>query len=245
MAGKASMPLEKDRTMGEWIEIDALEGEGRFPAWLARPEGEIKAAIIVIQEIFGVNAGIRQKTDDWAAKGYLAIAPDMFWRFAPRYDVDPDVPEQLAEAMELRHQFDLDKSVRDVEAAIRRARALGASRIGVVGFCAGGSVAYLAATRTDADASVGYYGRLIVDHLDEAHAIARPLMLHFGEKDPSIPAELRERVRAALGRHARVTIHDYEGAGHGFAAGSGKRRNETAAQLADARTEAFFAEHLR
>ena len=230
--------------MGEWIEIDALGQKGRFAAWLARPEGEAKAAIIVIQEIFGVNVGIRQKTDDWAAKGYLAIAPDMFWRFKPRYDVDPDVPEQAAEAMALRHQFDLDHAVEDVEAAIRHARALGTRKIGVVGFCAGGSVAYLAATRTDADASVGYYGRLIADHLNEAHAIARPLLLHFGVDDPSIPAEIRNKVHAALGSNPRVTIHDYEGAGHGFAATSGKRRTETAARLADARTEQFFATWL-
>jgi carboxymethylenebutenolidase len=84
----------------------------------------------------------------------------------------------------------------------------------------------------------------IVDHLDEAHAIARPLLLHFGEADPSIPAEMRDKVRAALGPNPRVTIHDYEGAGHGFATTTGKRRNETAAALADARTEAFFAAHL-
>jgi carboxymethylenebutenolidase len=230
--------------MGDWTEVEALGGEGRFAAWLARPEGDVKAAIIVIQEIFGVNAGIRQKTDDWAAKGYLAIAPDMFWRFKPRYDVDPDVPEQLAEAMELRHQLDLDRAVKDVEAAIRHARSLGACKIGVVGFCAGGSVAYLAATRTDADASVGYYGRLIADHLNEAHAIAHPLLLHFGIEDPSIPAEIREKVRAALESNPRVTIHDYEAAGHGFAASAGKRRNEAAARLADARTEAFFATWL-
>ena len=232
--------------MGEWIEIEALEQEGRFAAWLAQSEGEARAAIIVIQEVFGVNQGIRAKTDAWAAKGYLAIAPDMFWRFAPRYDVDPDVPEQLAEAMELRHQFDLDKAARDVEATIRHLRGMlpAGTKIGLVGFCAGGSVAYLAASRTDVDASVGYYGRLIVDHLNEAHAIARPLLLHFGLEDPSIPAGIRGRIRGALESHPRVSIHDYEGAGHGFAAGSGKRRNEAAAQLADGRTEAFFREHL-
>ena len=230
--------------MGEWIALNALDGEGSFEAWLARPTGRAKAAIIVIQEIFGVNPGIRRKADDWAAKGYLAIAPDMFWRFAPRYEADPDVKEELDHAMELRLQFDLGKAAKDVEAAIRHARALGAEKVGVVGFCAGGSVAYLAATRTDADASVGYYGRLIVDHLGEAHAIARPLLLHFGEADPSIPAELRAKVRQALGANPRVTIHDYEGAGHGFATSSGKRRNEAAAQLADGRTETFFREHL-
>jgi len=232
--------------MGEWIEINALEGEGRFAAWLAQPEGEAKAGIIVLQEIFGVNPDIRRKADDWAAKGYVALAPDLFWRFAPRFEADSDVPEQLEEAMRIRTQLDLDKATADVEATIRQARTLlpAGGKVGVVGFCAGGSVAYLAATRTDAHASVAYYGRLIADHLGEAHAIARPLMLHFGAADPSIPAELRDKVRAALESNPRVTIHDYEGAGHAFAATSGKRRKEDAAQLADARTEAFFAEHL-
>lgn len=230
--------------MGEWIELEALEKEGRFAAWASRPERPAKAAIIVIQEIFGVNPGIRSKADEWAAKGYLALAPDMFWRFAPRVELDPDVREELDHAMAIRTQFDLDAAARDVEATIRYARAQGAEKVGVVGFCAGGSVAYLAATRSDADASVGYYGRQIAEHLNEAHAIARPLMLHFGLEDPSIPAELRDAVRGVLGGNPRVTIHDYAGAGHGFASTSGRRRNEQAAALADRRTEEFFAEYL-
>jgi len=232
--------------MGEWIEIEALGGEGHFAGWLAWPEGEPKAAIIVIQEIFGVNAGIREKTDTWASKGYLALAPDMFWRFAPRYDVDPDVPEQLEEAMQIRSRLDFDKAAADVEAVIRHVRGMMPTgfKIGVIGFCAGGSIAYLAATRTDADASVGYYGRQIADHLNEVHAIARPLLLHFGLEDSSIPAEIREKIRSELDTNPRVTIHDYPGAGHGFAAGSGRRRNDAAAQVADTRTEEFFARHL-
>lgn len=230
--------------MGEWIALNALDGEGSFDAWLARPQGQAKAAIIVIQEIFGVNPGIRRKAEDWAAQGYLAIAPDMFWRFAPRFEADPDIEQELDHAMEIRTQFDLDASARDVEAAIRYARGQGVAKVGVVGFCAGGSVAYLAATRTDADASVGYYGRQIVDHLGEAHAIARPLLLHFGDADPSIPPEMRAQVRQALGANPRVTIHDYVGAGHGFASTFGKRRNEQAAAVADARTEEFFADYL-
>jgi carboxymethylenebutenolidase len=117
-------------------------------------------------------------------------------------------------------------------------------KVGVVGFCWGGAIAYLAATRTDADASVGYYGRLIAEHLNEAHAIARPLMLHFGEEDPSIPADVRAKIGDALASNPRVTIHEHAGAGHGFAAASGKRRNENAAQHADAQTEAFFQQHL-
>ncbi len=232
--------------MGEWIECPALNGEGAFAAWLARPQGEATAAIIVVQEIFGVNAGMRRKADDFAAQGYLAIVPDMAWRFAPHFEANPDQPEQLDRAMALRTQLDLDKGIADTEAAIRflRGEMPRGRKVGVVGFCWGGSIAYLAATRTDTDASVGYYGRQIAEHLREAHAIARPLLLHFGTDDPTIPAEMRRQVHEALDGHAGVTIHDYEGAGHGFAATFGKRRNEEAARLAEGRSETFLAAHL-
>ena len=227
--------------MGEMIEIAALDGDGIFNAYLAEPKGAPKAAIIVIQEIFGVNPGIRKKADDWAAKGYLALAPDMFWRFKPGYDVDPDVPEQMKDAFEVRKQFDADKGVADVEACLREARArIGGGKVGVVGFCLGGSVAYLAATRTDADASVGYYGGQIAQSLGEAHAIARPLMLHFGGEDAHITPDIVATIRAALEGNAHVAIHDYPGVGHGFADTFGIRRDEAAAQHADARTESFF-----
>lgn len=232
--------------MGDWIEIEAMAGEGRFKAYRAEPAGEPKAAVIVIQEIFGVNAGIRKKADDWAALGYLAIAPDMFWRFAPGWDVDPDVPAQMEKAFEVRTKFNPDKGVRDVEQVIRAARSLlgGHGKIGIVGFCMGGRVSYLAATRTDINASVGYYGAGIDAALNEAHAIAHPLMLHFAEQDHFIPAEAREKVHAALDPNPHVTIHEYPGVDHGFADTFGKRRSDTAAAEADARTIAFFQEHL-
>ena len=232
--------------MGEFVTIEALDREGSFAAYHATPDTRPAAAIIVIQEIFGVNAGIRCKADDWAALGYLAIAPDLFWRFAPRYDVDPDVPEQAAEAFEIRKQFDADKGVRDIEAVIRWVRdQLGSeAKVGVVGFCMGGRVAYLAATRTDVDASVGYYGAGIDASLGEAHAIARPLLLHFAEQDHFITAEVRDRIRSALDGNRHVTIEDYPGVDHGFATTSGKRRNDAAAERADGRTRDFFAKHL-
>jgi carboxymethylenebutenolidase len=233
--------------MGMMIDIATFDGAQHVPAYCAVPEDAPKAAIIVVQEIFGLTAGIRRKADDWAALGYLAIAPEMFWRFAPGLDVDPDIPEQLDRAIALRSRFDFNEAIADIEAAIRHARtAIGTGgKVGVVGFCWGGSVAYLAATRTDADASVGYYGRHIADHLNEAHAIARPLLLHFGADDPSIPADMRASVRAALGANARVTIREYPQAGHGFATTFGKRRHDDAAQQADAHTREFFAQHLR
>jgi carboxymethylenebutenolidase len=225
--------------------ISALDGSGTFKAYTSNPVGEPKAAIIVIQEIFGVNPGIRKKADDWAAKGYLALAPDMFWRFKPGYDVDPDVPEQMQDAFVAMQRFDIAKGIEDVEATIRAARAiLGGGKVGVVGFCLGGRVAFLTATRTDIDASVGYYGGGIDTMLGEAHAIARPLLLHFAEQDHFITPDKRAAIHETLDDNAHVTIHDYPGVDHGFATTSGKRRDDAAAELADGRTEAFFAEAL-
>ena len=117
-------------------------------------------------------------------------------------------------------------------------------KVGVVGFCMGGRVAYLAAARTDCDASVGYYGARIDASLNEAHAIARPLLLHFAEQDHFISAEARSKIHAALDGNAHVTIFDYAGVDHGFATTRSQRRDNAAAELADGRTDAFFAEHL-
>jgi carboxymethylenebutenolidase len=226
-------------------EIATLDGSGTFNAYTAQPEGTPTAAIIVIQEIFGVNPGIRKKVDDWAAKGYLALAPDMFWRDKPGYDLDPDVPAEMQEGFLAMQRFDLDKGIVDVEAVIRAARKMvGAGKVGIVGFCLGGRTAFLTATHTDIDASVGYYGGGIDTMLGESHAIARPLMLHFAEQDHYITAEKRAAIHAALDSNSHVTIHEYEGVDHGFATTSGLRRDDTAAEQADARTEAFFAEAL-
>jgi len=227
------------------IRIPALDGEGSIPAYCARPEGAPRAAIIVIPEIFGVNAGIARKCDDWAALGYLALAPDIFWRFAPGSELDPDVESEFQQAIGNMQKYDADDGVKDIEAAARYCRsAEGIESVGVVGFCLGGRLAYMAATRTDVDASVGYYGVMIDQMLGEAHAIANPLMLHVPSEDHFVSPEAQAKMHATLDPHPRVTLHDYEGLDHGFAASSGSRRDEDGAQLADKRTREFFAEHL-
>src|SRR5438128_9081339 len=160
------------------IEIETLDGSGRFGAYVAEPAGTPRAAIVVIQEIFGVNEGIRRKCDGWAEKGYLAIAPDLFWRIEPGVELDPDVEDQFKQALNLMGQFDQNAGIADIEATIRAARArLGeGGKVGVVGFCLGGRLAFMTAARTDVDASVGYYAVGIPGLLEERHAIARPLM---------------------------------------------------------------------
>lgn len=225
--------------------VPTLDGAGAIPVYVAEPPEAPRAAIIVIQEIFGVNRGIRKKADDWAARGYLAVAPDVFWRQQPGVELDPDIPEQFQEGVGFMMKHDFDLGIRDVEAVlhwIRRER--GIAKVGLVGFCMGGRVAYLAAARTDVDASVGYYGVMIDQMLGEKHAIARPLLLHVPTADGFVPPEAQKAMHAGLDDHPRVTIQDYEGLDHGFASEFGKRRVEDAAKLADERTAAFFAANL-
>jgi carboxymethylenebutenolidase len=225
--------------------IETLDGANSFAAYVATLAGTPRAAIVVIQEIFGVNPGIRQKCDRLAADGYLALAPDLFWRLEPGIQLDPDTPAQFQQAIEYMGQFNQDAGIRDIEATIRAARAkLGGGKVGAVGYCLGGRLAYMTAARTDIDASVGYYGVGLDGLLGEKHGIARPLLLHIPVEDHFTDHATQARIHEGLDDHPKVTIFDYPGEDHGFATEMGKRRSPEAAELADERTAEFFAQTL-
>lgn len=234
--------------MGSMTKIPTFSGGEMFGAYRAAPEGEAKAAIIVIQEIFGVNRGIRAKCDHWASQGYLALAPDLFWRLKPGVELDPDVEAEFQTALDLMGKFNQDQGVRDIEATIHAAREEigGESRakVGCVGYCLGGRLSFMTAARTDIDASVCYYGVGIDGLLGEKHAIPHPVILHIPTADGFVPADAQAAMHAGLDDHPKVTIHDYDGLDHGFATEFGNRRDDEAATLADSRTTTFFAEHL-
>jgi carboxymethylenebutenolidase len=231
--------------MNDPVIIPALTGENSFGAYVARPTGNPKAAMLVIQEIFGVNSGIRQKCDKWAEAGYLAVAPDLFWRIKPGIELNPDVPEQMDQAMGLFGQYNPDEGIQDIEATIHWIRRdAGVPKVGCVGYCLGGKLAYMAATRTDVDASVGYYGVMIDQMLGEAKAIAHPLLLHIPTADHFVGPDAQKAMHDGLDAHPKVTLYDYDGLDHGFATETGDRRDDAGATLADARTAAFFEEHL-
>jgi carboxymethylenebutenolidase len=236
--------------MTNTTKIATLAGDGEFTAYRATPAGTPKAAIVVIQEIFGVNAGIRRKCDTLAEAGYLAIAPDLFWRLEPGIELDPDIKPEMDRALGLMGQFDQDKGIADIEASIRAVRSeLGANdsgnaKVGVVGYCLGGRLAFMTAARTDVDASVGYYGVGIDGLLGDKHAIAHPVLLHVPEEEHFVDKDAQAAMHAGLDDHPKVTIYDYAGEDHGFATEFGERRSDASAKLADERTAKFFAENL-
>ena len=225
--------------------IPTLDSTGKMPAYVVRPQGEPKGAIIVIQEVFGVNPGIVRKADDWAALGYLAVAPDVFWRQQPGVELDADVPEQFQKAIALMMAHDFDRGLEDLKAVLAWIRhELPGKRAGLVGFCMGGKIAYQMAARTDIEAAVGYYGVGIDQMLDEAGNITGQLMLHIPTADGFVPADQQAAMHAGLDGNSHVTLYDYEGLDHGFADTFGARRDPAGAELADRRTVEFFARHL-
>jgi carboxymethylenebutenolidase len=231
--------------MSETVKITTLSGDSTFDAYVARPADTPRAAILVIQEIFGVNAGIRRKCDKLAEDGYLAVAPDLFWGLEPGVELDPDVEPEFQRALDLMGKFDQDQGIRDIEATIHHIRRdEGVAKVGCVGYCLGGRLAYMTAARTDVDASVGYYGVGIDGLLNEKQAIAHPLLLHIPTEDGFVDKDTQKAMHEGLDDHPKVTLYDYEGLDHGFATEFGKRRADEAANLADKRTAEFFRDNL-
>jgi carboxymethylenebutenolidase len=219
--------------------------DGTFSAYVARPAGTPRAAVVAIQEIFGVNAVMREVADGLAAQGYLAVAPDLFWRIQPGIDITDRTPAEWEQAFSYFKAFDVDAGVRDIASTIATAREMvGGGKVGAVGYCLGGLLAFLTACRTDADASVSYYGVSIDQRLGEAGGIKRPLMMHVAAKDEYVPPAAQAAIREALGAHPSVTLHVYEGEDHAFARPGGAHYSAAAAALANGRTADFFAANL-
>jgi carboxymethylenebutenolidase len=220
--------------------------EGSFGAYLATPAAGRGPGVIVIQEIFGVNAVVRSICDAHAARGRFAVAPDLFWRLAPGVQLADKSDAEWTRALDLMNRFDADKGVADIQAAITQLRGLpGCSdKIGAVGYCLGGLLAYLTAARTDSNASVGYYGVNIQAKLDEAKNIKHPLMLHMASKDEYTPPEAQKKIVTGLKGNPRVTIHFYPEMDHAFARVGGAHYDKANAELANGRTETFFRQHL-
>ncbi len=227
------------------ITIQAADG-GSFSAYLAAPKSGKGPGIVVIQEIFGVNAVMRDITDDLAAKGYTALCPDLFWRIKPGIQLTDKTEGEWKQAFELFGKFNADKGVEDLKAALAALRKHPAcsGKAGAVGYCLGGKLAYLMATRSDSDCNVGYYGVGIQDLLGEAKNIKKPLLLHIAGKDQFTPPPAQAAIKAGLKGNANVTLCDYPACDHAFARVGGQHYDKAAADLANQRSAEFFKRHL-
>lgn len=227
------------------VTIRAADG-GSFKAYLAVPKRGKGPGIVLIQEIFGVNKVMRDLADGFAAAGYAVMCPDLFWRQEPGIDITDQSKAEWDKAFQLFQGFNVDKGVDDLKATLAALRKHPAcsGKAGSVGYCLGGKLAYLMATRSDSDANVGYYGVGIQDLTGEARSIKKPLLLHIAGKDQFVPPEAQAKVHAALKGNPLVTLHDYPAQDHAFARIGGQHYDKAAAETANRRTADFFKKHL-
>ena len=220
--------------------------DGSFGTYVARPHRSPAPAVVVIQEIFGVNQVMRDITDGLAAQGYLAICPDLFWRIEPGIDITDNSEAEWKRAFELFNAFDVEAGVGDIAATLDHIRKDAGcnGKVGAVGYCLGGQLAFLTATRTDADASVSYYGVGIENRVAEAEKLTHPLLMHIAEGDEFVPKAAQAVILAALKDHPQVELHTYPGCNHAFAREGGAHYNPEAAKLANGRTLTFFQKNL-
>lgn len=224
---------------------------GSFNSYISFPENvsrETKApAVIVIQEIFGINEGIRKKCDWLSSQGFIAIAPDLFWRIEPNIELSDQVPEELERAFTLFEEFDIDKGIEDLKSTLNTIKSHEKcdGNVGALGYCLGGKLAYLLACRSEIKASIGYYGVGIEELLAEANNISGALMLHIAEKDSFVPPEAQQKILGAFLPMDNITLHTYPDMEHAFTREGGDNYNAENAELADSHSIKFLKQHLK
>ncbi len=223
--------------MGQNITLQAEDGQ-KLGGYRANPAGQARASLVIIQEIFGVNKHIREVCDGFAADGYVALAPALFDRVEPNFQTGYEQAD-IVRGREIRGKIGWDAMIMDTRAAVK-ALASERNKIGIIGYCMGGSIAWLGATRIDGlSAAVGYYGGAVAEFANERPRC--PVMLHFGETDASIPKEHWDKIKAA---QPTVPMHIYPGAGHGFSCDHRASFHEPSHRLARQRTIEFLRQHI-
>ncbi len=212
--------------------------DGSFSAYLALPETGSGPGILMIQEIFGVNQDMRDHCDAMAGQGYVALCPDLFWRLKPGVQLTDQTDAEWQQAAELYQALDTDMAVEDLKQSLTYLRGLDAcsGKVGSMGFCLGGLLAYLMATRSDTDCNIGYYSVGIETRLDEAAQITAPTLLHIAEEDKFVPPAIQRQIHDGLKDHAAVTLYSYPGMDHAFARHNGTHYDADAALLAETRS---------
>ncbi|SMG59504.1 dienelactone hydrolase family protein [Paraburkholderia susongensis] len=220
--------------------------DGALNAYVVYPDHPSAPAVVVLQEIFGVNADLRATCEELAGKGFIAVSPELFWREAPGLDLHSWSPEEWKQGLALYEHYDFDRGVRDIAAVVAVTRALQGcnGKVGVMGFCLGGLMTYLTAARSHVDAAAWYYGGQTERFLGESAGLAAPIIMHVGEEDEFVTPEAQRSIKEALGSRLNVEFFTYPGCYHAFARHSGTRYDAAAASLANGRTEAFLHRHL-
>ena len=228
---------------GEMISVTT--DNGPMSAYQALPESGSGPGLIVIQEVFGVNPYIQETADQYAAAGFSVLAPDLFWRLEPGVQLDPNKEDEFNRGIELMTQFDQQKGVADIQASISllRGHASCTGKVGVVGFCLGGRLAYMAAADTDTDAAVSYYGVGIETLLEQSSAISVPTLLHIAEEDGFVPKDAQQMIIEGLSQPP-FDVHVYPGVDHGFARHTGMHFDAAASALANERSLALLRQAM-
>ena len=226
------------------ITIQAGDGSGSFAAYLLEPKSRPAGVVVLIQEIFGVNQAMRD-TAAWVADlGFIAVCPDLFWRIEPGIDITDKTEAEWKRAFELFTAFDQAKGIEDLQATIAAARKLpGANgKVGTMGYCLGGRLAFMLAEQSDADVNVSYYGVGLDNLLGDLGKVTKPLLVHIADQDEFFPSEGRARVIAETKGHKRIACHVYKHANHAFARVNGVHWDGRAATIANGRSaEALVA----
>lgn len=227
----------------QWIDIPA--GDGSFGGYLALPKGGKGPGIVIIQEIFGVNGHIRDVVEQYALDGYVAIAPDLFWRAQPRVELSYEGADR-DRGIDLMKQTDVKLAADDIAATARalRARSECTGKVAAIGYCFGGRVAYIAAANGAVDAAVSYYGGGIQNALDLADKVTVPIQFHYAELDHGIPLDAVGQVKERFAGRDNAEFHLYPNAEHGFNCSVRASYNQHASALAHGRTLTFLAEKL-
>ncbi|AOJ61226.1 carboxymethylenebutenolidase [Burkholderia ubonensis] len=227
----------------QWIDIPTSNDS--FGGYLALPRRGKGPAVIIVQEIFGVNAHIRSVADQYAADGFVALAPDVFWRTQPRVELAYEGADR-DKGIELLRKTDVNLAVADIAAAadLLRTRPEVGGKVAAIGYCFGGRLAYLTAATGKIDAAVAYYGGGIQNVLDVAGKVTQPILFHYAENDHAIPLAAVDQVKAAFAGRDNAAFHLYPGAEHGFNCPERASYHQRAAALAHGRTLTFLAEQL-
>ena len=229
------------------IKLNAADGSGEFSAFVWEPKGKAQAgAVMVIQEIFGVNDSMRETAQHFADQGFIAVVPDLFWRLKPGVNLTDKTEAEWKKAVGLMQRFDQDKGVEDLKTALAAARKLPGcnGNAGTIGYCLGGRLAVMMAARSDSDVNVSYYGIGLDGLLGEFNNIDAPLMLHIAELDEFFPAESRDKLLEGTEENDWVDAFVYPAVQHAFARVEGVHYDARAAIIANGRTAELLAEIL-